>query len=76
MRPYDVVTRVFFASAETFRVVLTFKREGIVVEVLGVNTTSATLVKQHAWHDKAGPAQAARHCTLKVRGSGPITFIL
>ena len=43
MRPYDLGPRVFFASAETFRVVLTFKREGIVVEVLGVNTASAIL---------------------------------
>ncbi|QJC57094.1 Bicarbonate transporter BicA [Polaromonas vacuolata] len=43
------------------KVVLRFKREGRQVEVIGLNTASATLVDRFAVHDKPGEPQKSAH---------------
>ena len=43
------------------KVVLKFKREGTLVEVVGLNAASATLVDQYALHDKPGTTEKPLH---------------
>ncbi len=43
------------------KVVLKFKREGKLVDVVGLNEASATLVDQYAVHDKLGAVEPAAH---------------
>ena len=43
------------------KVVLKFKREGTLVEVVGLNAASATLVDQYALHDKPGATEKPLH---------------
>ncbi|MGA1286279.1 MAG: SulP family inorganic anion transporter [Rubrivivax sp.] len=43
------------------KVVLRFKREGVAVEVVGLNEASASMMDRFAVHDKSGPAQELTH---------------
>ena len=43
------------------KVVLKFKREGVEVEVIGLNEASATLVDRFALHDKPGAVEQLMH---------------
>jgi SulP family sulfate permease len=43
------------------KVILKFRREGAVVEVIGLNEASTTLVDRFAVHDKAGGAERLMH---------------
>ena len=43
------------------KVVMKFKREGIPVEVIGLNEASVTLVDRYALHDKPGAVEKLMH---------------
>lgn len=43
------------------KVVMKFKREGIPVEVIGLNEASVTLVDRFAIHDKPGAVEKLMH---------------
>ena len=43
------------------KVVLRFKREGVAVEVVGLNEASASMMNRFAVHDKPGPVQGLTH---------------
>ena len=49
------------AVAALDKVVLKFRREGTAVEVLGLNTASATMVDRFALHDKPGAVEQLMH---------------